>query len=490
MSWLYTNNFDDSGCQVDPEPDPNQPPTVNDLTVTAEVGQTVEFAVTASDPDGDTLTYELASPSNGIVAGEGPTYEFTASQVGTATSTVTVDDGTDSDSATVTFVVSEPDSEVVTKVTFCHATPPHNAAQGWVEITTSVNAFFNAGHVDHAADIVPPFSYVKQGETVSFPGMNWDADGQAIFDNGCQQLDDEEPPVEAANTIEGAAETCDNLMEDVANGAIRGTFTNVDDDSDKPFVGSMRVVAVEEETVMGSVDMDVADGQSFEHVFGGEYDGNTPYVVQYLDADGEVVGSSEVVYVGYCDVQQPHYDERFNCESGMLEGRNGSQTLTWDSELEKLVPVGEVVWEDWTDVRPMTDEEKAEYCSEGSNPTTPVEPNPSEPDEPETPRQPQPTNPGDEDNGADKPGADKGKKDHKSDKSKTVVKVVQTVNNVPAGKTDWGQQAAVPAAQPSVAPMAQQPSVAGIGLVVTLVVGGLIVAGGTGLMAGASRRRG
>lgn len=68
------------------------------------------------------------------------------------------------------------------KITYCHV-PPGNPANGHV-ITTSVNAI-DPGHLNHPGDIIPPFSFVKHGETVSFPGQNWGPDAQAVIDDGC-----------------------------------------------------------------------------------------------------------------------------------------------------------------------------------------------------------------------------------------------------------------------------------------------------------------
>lgn len=72
------------------------------------------------------------------------------------------------------------------KVEFCHATG--SESNPFVLLNTSVNAFYQAGHDTHQGgrDIVPPFSYKKKGQTISFPGLNWDATGQAIFKNGCE----------------------------------------------------------------------------------------------------------------------------------------------------------------------------------------------------------------------------------------------------------------------------------------------------------------
>ncbi|KQY58711.1 hypothetical protein ASD11_03420 [Aeromicrobium sp. Root495] len=72
------------------------------------------------------------------------------------------------------------------KITFCHV-PPGNPDNGHA-ITTSVNAI-TPGHTNHAGDIIPPFSYTKQGKLVSFPGQNWGPDAQAIIDNDCKTPD-------------------------------------------------------------------------------------------------------------------------------------------------------------------------------------------------------------------------------------------------------------------------------------------------------------
>ena len=95
----------------------------------------------------------------------------------------------------------ECDDTLVKKVEFCHATGSEN--NPYVLIETSVNAFFQAGHDTHQnfEDIVPPFSYLKQGEVINFPGLNWDAAGQAFLENGCN-------PIEVLPTVSFTQFTC------------------------------------------------------------------------------------------------------------------------------------------------------------------------------------------------------------------------------------------------------------------------------------------
>ncbi|KQY59888.1 hypothetical protein ASD11_10240 [Aeromicrobium sp. Root495] len=95
------------------------------------------------------------------------------------------------------------------KITFCHV-PPGNPDNGHA-ITTSVNAI-TPGHTNHTGDIIPPFTYVKHGKTVSFPGQNWGPGAQAIIDAGCKGSATSTPaeptddPTSTAGVVESANE--------------------------------------------------------------------------------------------------------------------------------------------------------------------------------------------------------------------------------------------------------------------------------------------
>jgi LPXTG-motif cell wall-anchored protein len=106
------------------------------------------------------------------------------------------------------------------KVTYCHV-PPGNPANGHL-ITTSVNAI-TPGHTNHSGDIIPPFSFVKHGETVTFPGQHWDAAGRAALDNGCAAPaavtpstpgTDEVDPAVATSRVKDASLTAANDSDD------------------------------------------------------------------------------------------------------------------------------------------------------------------------------------------------------------------------------------------------------------------------------------
>lgn len=69
-------------------------------------------------------------------------------------------------------------------VTICHATG--SASNPFVQKSPSASGVFN-GHLGKShqdgRDIIPPFSY--KGQTYS---QNWNASGQAIFNNGCKPV--------------------------------------------------------------------------------------------------------------------------------------------------------------------------------------------------------------------------------------------------------------------------------------------------------------
>ncbi|MDP9181894.1 MAG: hypothetical protein M3P04_03840 [Actinomycetota bacterium] len=83
------------------------------------------------------------------------------------------------------------------KQTICHAT--NSNTNPYVVITPNKNGdvdghakhlgpIWNAGlKAQHIAwgDIIPPFDYNDHGTAAHYPGLNWTAEGQAFFANGC-----------------------------------------------------------------------------------------------------------------------------------------------------------------------------------------------------------------------------------------------------------------------------------------------------------------
>ncbi|KTR86147.1 hypothetical protein NS354_06055 [Leucobacter chromiiresistens] len=78
-------------------------------------------------------------------------------------------------------------------MTLCHATGSEK--NPYVSITVNANGTAN-GHIGHqdGRDIIPPFTYNDHGEEGSFGGQNWDAAGQAIWNNGCAPVDPDPDP--------------------------------------------------------------------------------------------------------------------------------------------------------------------------------------------------------------------------------------------------------------------------------------------------------
>jgi hypothetical protein len=128
--------------------------------------------------------------------GESPTTTPTATPTDTPTSTPTVTD-TPTETATSTPTTLPTSTPEDGHVTICHAT----GSGGFEQIAPSVSGVFrghlasaHGGHGSSETDIIPPFVY--QGVTYQ---QNWDALGQAIFNNGCVNPAPETEPAVSAN---------------------------------------------------------------------------------------------------------------------------------------------------------------------------------------------------------------------------------------------------------------------------------------------------
>lgn len=88
------------------------------------------------------------------------------------------------------------------KITICHATG--STFNPWVVNTPNasgdVSGHAGADHQD-GRDIIPPFTYNDGGVTATFPGQNWDAEGQAIYNNGCKRPAPEPEPGEPTMVV-------------------------------------------------------------------------------------------------------------------------------------------------------------------------------------------------------------------------------------------------------------------------------------------------
>jgi len=100
-----------SGCGG-PAPPINHPPVISGLTVdpsSVDINQSTVITCIATDPDGDTLTYNWTK-TGGTISGSGSAITWTApSTAGTYTITCTVYDGELTDTLSFTIVVTEPE---------------------------------------------------------------------------------------------------------------------------------------------------------------------------------------------------------------------------------------------------------------------------------------------------------------------------------------------------------------------------------------------
>lgn len=79
-------------------------------------------------------------------------------------------------------------------ITYCHWRGQEN---GWAKpLTSNANSIISQGHTSHQGnrDIIPPFTVTQGHQTLTYPGLNWDAEGQAILANGCQEVPPEVDP--------------------------------------------------------------------------------------------------------------------------------------------------------------------------------------------------------------------------------------------------------------------------------------------------------
>ena len=69
------------------------------------------------------------------------------------------------------------------KVTICHATGSQTNPYVQETVDIASTGYLQAGHDDHAGDIIPPYTY---GDPVfNYGGHNWTQAGQAIWNNDC-----------------------------------------------------------------------------------------------------------------------------------------------------------------------------------------------------------------------------------------------------------------------------------------------------------------
>lgn len=101
------------GSCLDPYDDGgnNQAPTLDPITdQTNDIGDDINVSVSASDPDGDDLSFSATGLPDGVDISEAGSITGKASTAGTFQSVVSVSDGSLSDSQSVTWTVNAPDN--------------------------------------------------------------------------------------------------------------------------------------------------------------------------------------------------------------------------------------------------------------------------------------------------------------------------------------------------------------------------------------------
>jgi hypothetical protein len=84
----------------------------------------------------------------------------------------------------------EPPDDTDDKIEICHATASDSNPYTTPEVSkSSIITLDPNGHGTHGDDIIPPFTYIKQGVPGSYPGQNWDAYGQAVYADDCDYPD-------------------------------------------------------------------------------------------------------------------------------------------------------------------------------------------------------------------------------------------------------------------------------------------------------------
>jgi hypothetical protein len=178
-----------AGCGKDPA-SPNQNPAIASITAdpgTLIPGGTASITVTATDPDGDPLTYSYTA-TGGTITGNGPAATFTAGNTpGPASVVVTVTDGRGGvATASTALTIQKPPPQISVSAQTLQAqgggeclaftaVPSENVILVSVKITDPINQFvtFNLGSVTVVAGQAVPLQaqgacYLKRSGTWKF----------------------------------------------------------------------------------------------------------------------------------------------------------------------------------------------------------------------------------------------------------------------------------------------------------------------------------
>ncbi len=175
--------------EVYPVPEPQQAASIaiNPVTGIATV------TLTGNGSYHVLLTGDLTRPAD-VVTGGSLVLHFGPVAMSTPIQVNVYGDGSGSGQRLTDAVLNPPvppvleDNTTTKQVTFCSRVNPR--AEAFIRTTLTVAEFLSG---DHAADIVRPFDYIKQGVSVSHPGNLWDAAGEAVFNRNCSVIPSPSP---------------------------------------------------------------------------------------------------------------------------------------------------------------------------------------------------------------------------------------------------------------------------------------------------------
>jgi hypothetical protein len=158
---------------------------ISPSSATIQPGGSQSYTAEAFDTSGNSMGNVTANTAFSI-APDGSCNGATCTAIQPGSHRVT---GTYSgDSDTATLVVEEPPPPpppTVERVTICHWTEGGHYNEQTVSANGSVS-----GHDSHGDDIIPSFHYDHDNNDgtpgLFYPGKNWTAEGQAIWNNGCE----------------------------------------------------------------------------------------------------------------------------------------------------------------------------------------------------------------------------------------------------------------------------------------------------------------
>jgi len=218
----------------------NSAPTANDVSVSTSEGSSVSGSFDASDPDGDSLTYSIASgASNGDVSISGDSFTYTPNSgfSGSDSFTYRAGDGQASDTATVSVSVEE-----------TNAAPTANDVSVSTDEDTSVSGSFDASDPD--------------GDTLTYSIVSSPSNGDVTTSGDSFTYT---PTSNYAGSDSFTYQVSDGLASDTATVSVTVNAVN-----DPPTANDVSVSTSEGSSVSGTFDASDPDGDTLTYSIASE----------------------------------------------------------------------------------------------------------------------------------------------------------------------------------------------------------------------------